>query len=398
MLVENNAYPEDVRVLHSARTLTEAGYLVSVICQSRPNRPPREVLAGVQIYRYALPVFGTGFVAYILEYSYSLLEMFLLSIRVWRESGFDIIHAANPPDTAVLIAAFYKILGKRFIFDQHDLSPEIYLLKFGNKNGIRGLIYWALLFLEGLSCRLADHIIAPNESYKVLEMDRDKVPPERITVVRNGPDLDKMAPAYPLPNIGREGRKTLLYLGVIGFQDGVDFLLRALHHLKYQLGRSDFLCVIAGDGDALPGLKMQAVELALGDFVLFPGWIESAEVPGYISTADICVAPEPSNDLNDRSTIVKIMEYMAAGNPIVAFDLPEHQVTAQNAAIYAEPNSELDFARKIAELMDDPQKCREMGQFGRERIEKELGWCYQKTHLLDAYNKIDGNRRTEVRP
>ncbi len=388
MLVENCDFLEDIRVRHEAATLSEAGHVVSVICQSRSNRPWHELLAGIRVFRFQIPVSGKGAVSYAVEFSYSLLAMFLLSLLVLWKPGFDIIHAANPPDTAVIMAALYKILGKRFVFDQHDLSPEVYLLRFGTDKKAGGLIYKALLGLERLSCSLADHVIAPNESYRTLQIQRDGVPAERITVVRNGPDLDTHALVHPIADIRRNGKKTLLYLGVIGYQDGVDYLLRSLFKLRYDLGREDFLCVVAGDGNALPSLRLQAAELRLDDLVLFPGWIESVNVASYINAADICLAPEPSNDLNDRSTIVKIMEYMAGRKPVVAFDLPEHRVTAQNAATYAEPNRELDFAYKIASLMDDPEKCNKMGQIARERVEKELSWAHQRARLMEAYSKI----------
>jgi glycosyltransferase involved in cell wall biosynthesis len=396
MLVENNSYPEDIRIFHEATALTEAGYLVSVICPSRPNRPWNEVSAGIHVFRYHESNVGKGFIGYLWEYSYSLLAMFLLSIIAFLKPGFDYIHAANPPDTVVLIAAFYKLLGRKFIFDQHDLSPEVFRLKFGTKSKLFNLVYKILIALERLSCILADHIIATNQSYKALEMERDRVPSDRITVVRNGPDPIEKIPFRLIEDIRQPGKKTILFLGVIGFQDGVDYLLRSLHDLKYRQGRDDFLCVIAGDGGALPGLKLLANELDLNGCVRFPGWIQEANAASYIHSADICIAPEPSNFLNDRSTMVKVMEYMAFGKPIVAFDLPEHRVTAQSAAIYAEPNNERDFAQKIAALMDDPEKCRTMAQIARQRIEKELSWPHQKAHLLEAYNKIDQNGGAEV--
>jgi glycosyltransferase involved in cell wall biosynthesis len=388
MLVENNSYPEDIRVFHEATALAESGYLVSVICQSTPNRPWRETMGGVNVFRYPKPISGKGLITYFWEYAYSLFSMFLLSILVFLEPGFDYIHAANPPDTAVFIAAFYKLLGKRFIFDHHDLSPEVYQLKFGADKKSHALIYKTLIALERLSCRLADHIIATNQSYKTIEMDRDRVPAERITVVRNGPSLDEQETVDVIKEMRQAGKITLLYLGVIGFQDGVDYLLRALYHLKHHINKKDFICVIAGDGDALQSLKVQTLELGLGGVIQFPGWIKSVHVAKCIKSADICLAPEPSNPLNDHSTIVKIMEYMVSSKPIVAFDLPEHRVTARDAAIYAEPNNEFDFARKIATLIDDPERCREMGRIGRERIEENLSWDHQKKYLQNLYAGI----------
>ncbi len=388
MLVENESYPEDDRILHEASTLADAGYLVSVICPSSSNHPWREKLDGIHVFRYPKPISGKGFITYAWEYSYSLIAMLLLSLIILRDPGFDTLHSANPPDTGVFLGAFYKLFGKRFVFDHHDLFPEIYEIRFGNGKLIHKLAYKILAALEKSSCRLADHVIATNNSYKAVEIERDGVPADRITVVRNGPDIRNQEPVKTVEKIKQGRKKTLLYLGVIGFQDGVDSLLRSIHHLVHTLGKSNFQCIIAGDGDALPGLKLQASELGLNDFVSFPGWIKYTDVSNYINSADLCLAPEPSNPLNDRSTIIKIMEYMACSKPIVAFDLPEHRITAQDAASYAQKNDELDFAQKISALLDNPERCEEMGKIGRDRIEKALAWEYQAPHLVEAYQKI----------
>jgi glycosyltransferase involved in cell wall biosynthesis len=282
------------------------------------------------------------------------------------------------------------------VYDHHDLSPEMYCARFGGE-GSR-LAYRALVWLEKLSCRFADRVIATNESYRTVEMERGGVPGERITVVRNGPDLNGRQPAGPEPDLRHPGKATIGYVGVMGTQDGVDYLLRALHHLVYDLGRTGFLCVLVGAGDALPGLKSLTEQLSLGDYVSFAGWVEHTQVAHYLRAADICVAPEPSNAYNDRSTAIKVMEYMAFGKPVVAFDLPEHRFTARDAAVYARPNDELDLAHKIAALMDDGERRREMGEIGRRRVEEELAWSFQERHLLEAYQALaQGRRPMEVR-
>jgi glycosyltransferase involved in cell wall biosynthesis len=288
-----------------------------------------------------------------------------------------------------LIAAFYKLLGKRFVYDHHDLAPEAYYFRFGG-NGNR-LVYHALVFFERLSCRLADHVIATNQSYRAIEMERGRVPEQRSTVVRNGPDLNLLQAVEPNPDLRRAGKTTIGYVGRMGFQDGVDYLLRALHHLVYDLGRTDFFCFVAGTGVAVPSLKALTGRLSLSDYVLFTGWVEHKDVARYLSAADIGVAPEPSNAYNDRSTMIKMTEYMALGKPIVAFDLPEHRVTAQDAALYACPNDELDFARQIVALMDDPERRKKMGQRGRERIETKLAWPHQAKHLLEVYKALNAD-------
>jgi len=386
MLLENCPYPRDGRVRKEARALVTAGYRVSVICPLSAGQHWREVLDGVHVYRFPAPPAGNGFLGYLWEYGYSIVATFFLSLLVLLREGFDVVHTHNPPDTYAFIAAFYKLFGKRFVYDHHDLAPELYYARFGDS--ANRFVYRVLVLLEKLSCRLADRVVATNQSYKTVEMQRGHVPEERITIVRNGPDLNCLQPGESDPDLRQKGKAIIGYVGVMGFQDGVDYLLRALQHLVCDLGRTDFFCILVGTGTALPSLKSLAEQLDLAEHVLFAGWAEHAEVARYISVADICVAPEPSNPYNDRSTAIKMMEYMALGKPVVAFDLPEHRVTAQDAAVYAHPNDELDFAEQIAALMDDPGRRKKMGQMGRERIDGEFAWPYQERHLLEAYDAL----------
>jgi glycosyltransferase involved in cell wall biosynthesis len=250
------------------------------------------------------------------------------------------------------------------------------------------LIYHALVSLEKLSCRLADHVIATNESYMAVEMRRGRVAEHRITVVRNGPDLSRLHQVDPDPRLRGKGQTIIGYLGVMGFQDGIDYLLRALGHLFHDLRRTDFFCVLIGSGDALVSLKELAATLDLEEHVWFTGPLSSDEFLPYLCAADICVDPDPSNAYNDRCTMVKMGEYMALGKPIVAFDLPEHRFTAQQAALYVQPNDELAFARALAELMDDPARRQNMGSFGRRRVESALAWSYSVRPLLEAYGAV----------
>lgn len=388
MLVENNTYLKDIRVFQEANALYKAGYQVSVICQSNPGHPLHEKLGDINVLAYPSVPSKGGFLSYLFEYSYSLIAMFILSFIVLCKPGFDIIHAANPPDTAVMIAAFYKLFGKQFIFDHHDLAPEIYKVRFGDQKKANRMVYQILLLLEKLSCQLADHIITTNQSYKLIEIERNQIQFDRITIVRNGPALDRLKLVSPIPEIQRMGKIIIVYLGIMGFQDGVDHLINALYLLVNDLARNDFFCVIAGGGDALPSLKIQANQLGLNNFVMFTDFIDPENVSKYISTADICVAPEPSNELNDHSSMIKISEYMALGKPIVAFGLPEHRITAQDSALFAHPGDDFDFAKKIVTLMDNPEQRIRMGQSGRERIENELAWSHQIKYLLEAYKKV----------
>jgi glycosyltransferase involved in cell wall biosynthesis len=386
MLIENNPFRLDPRVKQEANALTRAGYQVTAISPSDSESNWREKIDDVWVYSYPAPTAGLGVFGYVWEYAYSLAATFVLSLIVWASRGFDVIHAANPPDTQVFLAAFYKLFGIRFVFDHHDIAPEMYRERFNG--GTNPLVHKALLMFEKLSCRLADHIIATNESYKAIEMQRHGIPPERISIVRNGPLTEKFCPSSSDPVLRSKARVILGFVGVMARQDGVDYLLRALHHLKEDLKRTDFYCVIIGKGSTLDDLKKSAKELNLEGHVWFTGFVPDADMLRYLSTVDICIDPDPSNPFNDRCTMIKMMEYMAMGKPIVAFDLPEHRVTAGNAALYVCPNDELDFARKIESLMDDPQRRYRMGVLGRQRIETKLNWDQQSVHLIKAYERL----------
>jgi glycosyltransferase involved in cell wall biosynthesis len=386
MLLENHAYPQDDRVRREALSLTQAGYQVSIICPKGSKQSGYEVINGVQVYRYPKPPDGNGFIGYLWEYGYSLVAMFILSVWVFFRRGFDIIHAHNPPDVMVLVAALYKPLGKKFVFDHHDLAPEMYFARFEGEGS--QVVFRGLAFFEKLTCRLANHVIATNQSYKTMEMQRSGIPDERITIVRNGPDLARLHPVEPDPVLRQKASTILGYVGVMGFQDGVDYFLRAVQHLTRDLGCTDIYCVIIGKGDAWEGLQNITRQLGIQDYVWFTGRISDEDLLRYLSTADICIDPDPSNPFNDRSTMIKMMEYMALGRPIVAFDLPEHRVSAQEAAIYARGNDEMDFARQIAWLIEHPEKRQEMSAFGTKRVQSELAWTYQEKNLLAAYTTL----------
>lgn len=387
ILLENRPYPWDYRVEREARSLVQAGYQVSVISPGQAGTPSREVVDSVFVFRYPPPRPISGFIGYVWEYCYSFAASFLLSLFVWRKPGFDIIHATNPPDIMVCIAIFYKLFGKRFIFDHHDLCPELYDARTGGQGN--QLVFKALVWFEKLTCRIADHIIATNHSYKKMEMERGHAPAERITVVRNGPgEADfKLCQVESDPRLRVDGKTVLLYAGAIGFQDGVEHLIQSLRHVVCDLHRTDVFTYIVGDGEAIPSLKVMTNDLGLANYISFTGHVEHTDVFRYLQSADICVAPEPSNPYNDRSTVVKIMEYMAGAKPIVAFDLPEHRVSAQGAAVFAVPNDDYDFALKIVYLMDNPDQRKLLGAHGRSRVEVELSWELQEVSLLEAYRK-----------
>jgi glycosyltransferase involved in cell wall biosynthesis len=386
MLLENHPYPQDSRVRQEAQALVAAGCEVSVISPAGPGQPWHETVNAVHVYRFPMPPGANGLLGYVLEYGCAMTAALVLSLWVCLRHGFDVIHAHNPPDTFVFIAALYKLFGKRFVFDHHDLSPEMYDARFPGTG--KPLLRQLLLGCERLSYRLADHAIATNESYKALAVQRHGVPAERITVVRNGPALDRLRPTEPIAELRQKGVTIIGYAGTMGVQDGVDYLLRALAYLVNDLGRRDFFCILVGDGDAIADLKSLSVQLRLTDYVRFTGWVQQSEVPHYLSTADICVAPEPSNPYNDRSTMIKIMEYMAMAKPIVAFDLPEHHASAHDAAIYVAGNNELAFAQALAQLMDNPARGCSLGAAGRQRVENTLAWQHSVPHLLAVYHRL----------
>jgi glycosyltransferase involved in cell wall biosynthesis len=388
MLLENNPYPEDCRVRQEARSLVQAGYDVTVICPRGAGQPWSAVLQGVRVYRFPSPPAARGFWGYVWEYGYAMVAMFCLSLWVAWRHGCDVVHAHNPPDTLALIAALYKLLGKRFVFDHHDLAPEMYQARFGTAG--HRCMHRLLWGFEHLSCRLADQVIVTNQSYYDLDRQRHQVPPERLTIVRNGPDLTCLRVTRTETALRQPGKTMLCYVGEMGLHDGVDYLLRALRHLIYDLQRADVFCLLVGAGDAWPSLRALAEELALTDYVRFTGRVAPTQVAPYLDAADICVAPEPSNAYNDRSTMIKMIEYLALGKPVVAFDLPEHRVTAQEAAVYARPNDALELARTLAALMDDPQRRQRLGQVGQQRVASTLAWAYQEQHLLQMYQRLIG--------
>ncbi len=389
IIVENLPVPFDRRVWLEANTLTEEGYKVSVISPRGKNDPKYEVLNGISLYRYPMPPPTKGFLSYSWEFTYCWLMTFFLSIKILFKEGFDVIHACNPPDTFFLLGAFYKVLGKKFVFDQHDLCPEVYQARFGSAK--RRLLIKGLLFLEKLTYRTANLVIATNESYKKIAVERGKVKREEIFVVRTGPDFQRLKRLKTEPELKRGRKYMVCYLGVMGPQDGVDYLLRSVEFITGTNGRDDILFVLVGGGDSFSDLKKMSIDLGVQKHVLFTGRIPDEELIRYLSTADVCVGPDPKNELNDKSTMNKIMEYMAMAKPVVSFDLKEARFSAQDAALYAKPNDTEDFANKILELLKDEKKRQQMGEYGRKRIEEELSWNHTKKELIKAYGKVFNN-------
>lgn len=385
ILVENLSVPFDQRVWREATALTEKGYQVRVICPKgkKFDTAAHEILQNVSIYRYNAWEAGEGFLAYLFEFAQALVKMSYLSVRVFFKEGFDVIQTCNPPDLLFLVALPYKILGKKLIFDHHDLSPETYLTK--RKSQDSNLVHKVLLFFERMTFKTADVVISTNESYKAIAMRRGQVPAERIVIVRNGPDPKRIKVVPENPALRRGKPCLIYYIGTMGSQDGVDYLLRSAAYLLHDLKREDFHLMIMGGGTELENLKNYAKELKVDTVVTFTGRVPDADVVEALSTADLCVCPDPHTPLNDISTMNKTLEYMAVGKPIVSYDLKETRISAGEASLYAVPNDEQDFARKIAQLMDSPELRRRLGEIGRQRIQESLSWDHSKQKLYEAY-------------
>lgn len=384
LLVENNTYPADFRVRREAEALRDAGYEISVIAPRGPGQPAFEHREGVSLYRFVQPFEGGGVLGYALEFAYATFAMLSLAVRVAITRGVDVVHAANPPDTLCVVGAVLKLFGTRFVFDHHDLAPEVYLSRFGQPRED-----WAcrmLRLLERASYAVADVVIATNESYRRLALERGGKRAHEVFVVRNGPPL-----AYLAPREGAEGRSDagcrIGYVGTIGPQDGLDHWVVAVHVMVHELGRKGFQAIVIGDGDALEAVKRLAEALRVDEYFVFTGRLPEADSRLRLLQTDVCVQPDPSSPLNDRSTMNKLMEYMALGKPVVAFDLLETRRSAADAALYARPNDERDFARKVAWLLDHPEERARMGGIGQQRVAQALAWEYSVPELLRAYRE-----------
>jgi glycosyltransferase involved in cell wall biosynthesis len=398
IIVENLPVPFDRRVWLEATTLKQDGYEVSIICPTGKGfDKPYEEIDGIHIYRHGLPPELNNKFGFIQEYLAALWHETRLAWRVRRERGFDIIHACNPPDLIFLVAAPFKFLfGTKFLFDQHDVNPELYETKFGR----RDIAYKALLLVERLTFALADAVISTNESYRKIALTRGGKREDQVFVVRSAPRLDKFK-LRPGGEKHRSGFKYVVgYLGVMGPQEGIDYLLRSVKRIVEGTdgkgGRTDIKFMLIGGGSSLEDLKALSRELKLEQYVEFTGRIPDEELLERLTICDVCVNPDPMNPLNNISTMNKIMEYMALGKPIVQFDLIEGRCSAADASLYAKPNDEADFAEKILEFLENPNQRERMGQIGMERMKTALSWEHSVPKLLEAYTKaLVGSRTTK---
>src|SRR6056297_1245041 len=385
-IVENLPSPFDRRVWQEASTLAENGYQVSIICPTGKGYEKKfEVIDGIAIYRHNLPLEADGAVGYALEYGAALFWEFSLSFKVMFTRGFDAIHACNPPDLIFLVGGFFKLFfGKKFLFDHHDINPELYEAKFGRRD-----IFWRLMvWCERMTFKTASVSVATNESYKAIAIERGGMDPERVHVVRSGPKLDRLKILDPVPALRCSRDYLVGYVGVMGKQEGIDYLLRAVRHIVHDLNRKDVHFGLVGGGTELEQLEAYSRELGVADFVTFTGRVDDQALLEMLNTADICVNPDVANAMNDKSSMNKIMEYMALAKPIVQFDLTEGRYSAGESSLYAEKNNPVDLAEKILELLADPQLRARMGESGRARVLNELEWEYEAPKLLRAYDQL----------
>jgi glycosyltransferase involved in cell wall biosynthesis len=387
IIVENAPVPFDPRVWKEAIALRKADYEVTVLCpRDKGYEQGYELREEIHIYRHPMPKEGNSALGYLWEYGCALFWEFLYSWWIYFRRGFQVIQGCNPPDDIFLVALPFKLLGVKFIFDHHDVNPELYLAKYERKDALYKIQVW----LEKLTFRFCDVVMSTNHSYKEIAVTRGRLSPENVFVVRNGPDLKTFQPVPPIPAL-KYGKPYLVgYVGVMSAQEGLDILLDVAEHIR-NLGRKDIHFTCVGSGPALSDLRQMVRDKNLGEMVNFTGRISDADLLEVLSTADVCVNPDKPCQMNDMSTMIKIMEYMALGKPIVQFDLREGRISAQEASLYSDNvNRVAGFADNILWLLDHPAERQLMGEFGRRRVQMELAWDYSVGNLLAAYEKAFG--------
>jgi glycosyltransferase involved in cell wall biosynthesis len=383
IIVENLPVPFDRRVWQEASTLKENGADVSIICpQMKGYMTSFEIIDGIEIYRHPLPIEGRTVFGYFLEYSFALFWEFILSWKIYFKKRFQVIHGCNPPDLIFVAALWFKIFGVKYVFDHHDINPELYYAKFGKKS----ILYMGMIILERLTFLTANFSIATNESYKEIAIRRGKMNKNKIQVIRSGPKLDRLKLLPPDKKFFK-GRKYLVgYVGVIGKQEGLDLLLESIKFIVLQ--RNDIQFAIVGGGSDLENLKQLSAKMELNEYVDFYGRVPDDLLIAVLNSSDVCVNPDKPTEMNNLSTMNKIMEYMALKKPVVQYDLKEGRFSAQDSSLYAKNGDTTDFALKIMQLIDDAELRNKMGNYGYSRVLNELSWEYEKEKLLGFYTRI----------
>ena len=393
IIVQNLPVPLDRRVWLECQALLARGYRVSVICPEGPGDPARQHIDGVDIYKYKPAPEAEGLFGFVWEFAYSWVRTAWLSLAAWRHRRFDIIQACNPPDTFWFLALLWRVRGVRFIFDHHDLNPELFISRFGAPTSVGQKIEYAgLTWLERRSFRTADRITSTNESYKAVAVRRGGRRPDEVTVVRSGPDTKQMRPIYPADPRPEDGID-LAYLGIMGPQDGVDQVLLVMDELVHRRGRTGVTATLLGFGDCLDDLKRQSTELGLDDHVTFTGRVDRVAIAEYLSRADIGLCPDLKTPLNDLSTMNKTMEYMSYGLPAVSFDLVETRVSGGDTLLYV-PSGDINaFADAVESLIDDPTLRVTLGQRARARVSTQLDWRPQAEAYVGVFDEVSGFSR-----
>jgi glycosyltransferase involved in cell wall biosynthesis len=396
IIVQNLPVPLDRRVWLECQALVAKGYEVSVICPKGPGDESREVIQGVHVYKYRPAPQASGLLGFILEFLYSWLRTALLSLSVWRRRRFGVIQACNPPDTYWLLARLWRICGVRFVFDQHDLNPELLRSRFGESDGLLGrLELRALLWLERMSYQTADRVISTNESYKTIAVERGGRSPSEVTVVRSGPDTRVMRPVYPACPASPTRAFSLVYLGIMGPQDGVDVILDVMEELVHRRRRTDVHATLLGFGDCFNQLRRRSTELGLDNWLTFTGRADKSMIADHLSAADIGLCPDLKTPLNDLSTMNKTMEYMAYAVPSVAFDLLETRVSGGDSVLYVPSGDVSGFADGVERLLDDPALRLRMALRARARVSQDLDWRPQERAYVSIYHNMRGINRIE---
>lgn len=389
IIVENLPVPFDTRVWQEATTLAENGYIVSVICpKGKGYTTEEETIDGVHIFRHDLPEEGNGAVGYLKEYSSALREETRLAKKIYNTIGFDVIHGCNPPDDIYLVANKFKKYGVKYVFDHHDICPELLEAKFGKKGFLKNLMYKSQIFMERQTYKHCTFAFVTNESYKKIAISRGKMNPNKVIVLRSGPKLERMKIQPPVESIKRGKKYMVGYLGVIGQQEGIEYILEAAKYCKESLHRDDIFWGIVGGGPHVATLRKMCTKMRLDDCVEFTGRVPDQKLLDYLNTADVCVNSDTYNSMNDKSTMNKILEYMALSKPIVQFELTEGHYSAQDASLYAEQNNAKDMADKIVYLLENTDVRQKMGEYGRNRVVNELSWEHTSKELLEGYEKF----------
>lgn len=391
MIVENNPVPSDRRVWQEATALRAAGYSVVVICPRHPASPSlREEIDGITVMRHPRVVEASRAWQYLIEYSNALFWELMLSLWVILRRGVDVVHVANPPDFVFLLAPLFRLAGAKVVFDQHDLSPEIYEAKYSR----RGRAWRALLANERRSHQAAHVVITPNESMRQLVIGRGGRKPDDVFVVRNGPDLSRFDDIADEPQ-REDGPSTVCYMGIIGEQEGLESYIRIIAEVLRSREDRETRFSIVGDGTGRAGLEKAARDAGLSELIDFTGFLRGDELTAALMASDVCVVPEPVTPLTEHSTLVKTMEYMAIGKPVVQYDLPEARVTSGDTALYAARGDERDFAEKIVWLLDHPEERERLGAEARRRVRDSLAWEHQIPDLLAVYQTFQTGESNE---